>query len=415
MLNFCPKCGNKLYGDKFCANCGADLSKYGEGAATTSGSALDDALSNLAGLANEKSQAEKLRVMIIRGKYDEAKTICDELIDNSPMDKVGYIGLVRIASKNFKEYEGKEIEEQIRIAEEIFGAGELLLDSEYAQYINARKQYLDKKAAEEECRRIESEKTETERKRIEEEKAEAERRRIETEMLEAELASAQREKNRKITLLKDNFHVNECADGTFAITGVIDEEQSDFDIPPNIVSEIGDNAFEGCEMEEIYIPYGVKKIGKEAFQNCYNLKEVNIPSSVKSIGYDAFFGCDDLEIVNINISSELASNGISGIFPSGTLYISFGYGVNEIGDNAFEECEIDEIEIPEGVTKIGDEAFQNCENLKRITIPSSVKSIGYDAFFGCDNLEIVYLSYDSSLTRQDLIDLIPDECEIKRK
>ena len=109
MLNFCPKCGRKLCGDKFCANCGADLSKYGGtfdssinfASDNSLDSALDSALENLFNLANEQqAEADKLRVFIIRGMYDEATKFCNQMIERNPMDKAGYIGLVRIASKN---------------------------------------------------------------------------------------------------------------------------------------------------------------------------------------------------------------------------------------------------------------------------------------------------------------------------
>ena len=284
-----------------------------------------------------------------------------------------------------------------------------------------------RKKAEAELRRMEEERAEAELKRIEAEKAEVERIAREAEELrrraeeenrrraeQERIASLRRERNNKIVLLKDTFYVDECSDGTFVITGIIDEDESEFDIP-DIVSKIGDNAFEECEIEEIEIPKGVTSIGDEAFQNCTRLTTITIPSSVETIGNDAFYGCDNLETIYIELSAALASHGISGVFPSGTLQVSFAIGVEKIGDNAFEECEIDEIEIPEGVTSIGDEAFQNCTRLTTITIPGSVETIGNDAFYGCDNLETVYLAYDSPLTKGDLIGLVPDDCEIIRK
>lgn len=66
MLKFCPKCGNKLFGDRFCGNCGADLTKYGAGAQDASAT-LDDALGNLMGFASEKATKEneaKLKKMM---------------------------------------------------------------------------------------------------------------------------------------------------------------------------------------------------------------------------------------------------------------------------------------------------------------------------------------------------------------
>lgn len=48
MLKFCPECGSKTNGGKFCGGCGADLSKYGESGASSvdinANSTLDDAM-----------------------------------------------------------------------------------------------------------------------------------------------------------------------------------------------------------------------------------------------------------------------------------------------------------------------------------------------------------------------------------
>lgn len=147
MLNFCPKCGSKLCDDKFCTNCGVDLIKYGEGATepqnTNSDSAFEEALRTLLDLEDEMSPEQTLRLKIIFGNYDEAKQICDDLIVIDPTNKIGYIGLVRLASQNYKVYEGEDITEYIRIAEDVFANTDVLSsDQGYKQYITARKQYF---------------------------------------------------------------------------------------------------------------------------------------------------------------------------------------------------------------------------------------------------------------------------------
>lgn len=50
------------------------------------------------------------------------------------------------------------------------------------------------------------------------------------------------------------------------------------------VTVIGEKAFEGCTCTQIELSSGIKKIEKEAFSDCANLKKVTIPSSVAEIG-----------------------------------------------------------------------------------------------------------------------------------
>ena len=54
------------------------------------------------------------------------------------------------------------------------------------------------------------------------------------------------------------------------------------------VTEIGKYVFRDCPVTEVILPEGLKKIGRQQFWGCDNLKSITIPSSVTEIGYDAF-------------------------------------------------------------------------------------------------------------------------------
>lgn len=108
------------------------------------------------------------------------------------------------------------------------------------------------------------------------------------------------------------------------------------------LTEISDDAFNGCSFEEIYIPSGVTRIGNSAFEGCDYLTAITIPS-----------------------------------------------GVTYIGSSAFEDCtEITELVLPSGLKTIGDSAFASMENLTSINIPNTVTSFGDGVFTGCDSLEL---------------------------
>lgn len=103
------------------------------------------------------------------------------------------------------------------------------------------------------------------------------------------------------------------------------------------VTEITDEAFQGCHFRSIVIPEGIVRIGANAFDVCVLLKEVSIPESVRQIGQAAFGDCNSLESVI----------------------------------------------MAEGVTEIEAAAFEACTSLNSVNIPDSVTKIGAGAFFGC--------------------------------
>lgn len=74
----------------------------------------------------------------------------------------------------------------------------------------------------------------------------------------------------------------------------------------------------GCK--NTIIPYGVTKIGSQAFYNCSGLTSIEIPSSVTDIGQYAFASCSDLTSIEIPSSvTNIGSNAFDGI---NTIYYS---------------------------------------------------------------------------------------------
>ena len=100
------------------------------------------------------------------------------------------------------------------------------------------------------------------------------------------------------------------------ITGCDNRFEGALEIPSLIdgvaVVEIGWKAFADCELEELHLRAGIKKIEDSAFASCESLKSVEIPGSVESVGVGAFSKCAGLEELRL------------------------GTGIKEIGKDAFD-------------------------------------------------------------------------------
>ena len=135
------------------------------------------------------------------------------------------------------------------------------------------------------------------------------------------------------------------------------------------LTEIPASMFYGCEkLVNVTIPDGVKKIGDNAFTQCFSLNSMELPASLESIGAEAFFGCEMLQQM---------------VLPD---------SVSEIGNAAFYDCSLlRSVTLSKNLKAIPDEAFGNCVCLKEITIPDGVKEIGFEVFWGCSALNTVVI------------------------
>lgn len=125
---------------------------------------------------------------------------------------------------------------------------------------------------------------------------------------------------------------------------------------PDSVSQIGEEAFCGCNISSVTLSANMRIISQYAFNFCEKLSTINL-SDVSIIGSGAFSGCTELK--NVSFSSE-------------TTIIS---------DSAFRNCEkLSDIILPVSLTYIDDNAFANCNSMKLMSIPSRVRYIGYRAF-----------------------------------
>lgn len=137
---------------------------------------------------------------------------------------------------------------------------------------------------------------------------------------------------------------------------------------PASVIRIGKSAFEGCwDLRTMNIPGDGVKIGENAFKYCQNLREVTLPPTICHFGKSAFESCEQLR------------------------KISLPPGLTKISPFLFHRCvRLRDCGIPNGVTTIGESAFSSTA-LQDAIIPHSVVTMGNSVFSGCSKLENVRL------------------------
>ena len=192
---------------------------------------------------------------------------------------------------------------------------------------------------------------------------------------------------------------------------------------PDSVTQMGTDVFRSCEnIDTCTIGSGLTEIPKSTFY-LSNISAITIPSNIETIGYSAFSYCTDLQsvefeegcqvisgyafqntdkLVNIEFPNSLREIGSRAFEGSGLKYVAIPIYVEEIGSNAFANCDsltgvsigakivgeaaffwctgLTSVAMNNGVEEIGSSCFTNCSNLNSISLPSTIKSIGKWAF-----------------------------------
>lgn len=130
---------------------------------------------------------------------------------------------------------------------------------------------------------------------------------------------------------------------------------------------IGDYAFEGCDINHITLSDNLENIGDHAFENCANITDLTKFSNVTGIGSYAF--------ANTDLTSA--------VIPS---------YVDRIASYTFKDCEkLTSVDIHNEVYSVGAYAFENCSALTSVAVPNSVTSYGDGVFYGCNSLTTMTL------------------------
>lgn len=191
------------------------------------------------------------------------------------------------------------------------------------------------------------------------------------------------------------------------------------------VTEIADNAFQGCtSLKKVVFGGSIVKIGNYAFASCTALEHLGIPESVTEIGARAFAG-SNIKAFHIPASvQKVGANAFEGWQEEQTIFVAGfanaaeadeawvawqsgcnalityetgddAYGANltftKIGNGEVSVCASTEIigaitipEVYKGllVKEIEANGFAGCTSVTNITLPASLTEIGDGAFDG---------------------------------
>ena len=131
-------------------------------------------------------------------------------------------------------------------------------------------------------------------------------------------------------------------------------------IIPYTVKEIRDNAFSNNqEIEEVEFQTktnkegmveGCKKLGNNAFKQCYNLSKINLPDTILSIGAQSFN--DDKKITSIILPSKLETIGHHAFCNTSITDVNVPGTLQDITYEVFQISTLNNVTLNEGITKI---------------------------------------------------------------
>ena len=193
-------------------------------------------------------------------------------------------------------------------------------------------------------------------------------------------------------------------------------------ILPNTIEEIDDGAFRNLSsLEKINCPSSLKRIGNFTFDSCTSLKEIDLNVGLKEIGNYAFVRCNLQQIyipstvtkigagilpenkflgkitvsrdnkIYSDMDCDIIYNKANNTIIQGCLFSEIPQSAKTIANSAFNGILLRNIEIPSNIKNIEDFAFANCMNLQTIILNEGLESIGQYAFARNINIQSINL------------------------
>ena len=158
------------------------------------------------------------------------------------------------------------------------------------------------------------------------------------------------------------------------------------------IKSIGSNAFTGCGIEDLTITKTINNIGTTAFGSCPNLKTLKYPITSITFTTDIFTGSTKLNTIEIYGTGSMQlythRNQPWNSIKNQIEIITFGEGIDRIGNYSFEETGKLKTINWGGVKQIGEQSFAS-SGLTNISISTKVTTIETNAFINCKSLTTV--------------------------
>lgn len=176
--------------------------------------------------------------------------------------------------------------------------------------------------------------------------------------------------------------------------------------------ELGSGVFTNCRaLNNIVLPDTLTTIGSSTFSGCWGLTSIGISKNVSSIDSKAFSNCKNLNefVVDENNNNYCSVDGVLYnndkttlvLYPnarSGKFVIP--EGVKTIGDNAFYQTLLTEVEMSDNITVINEKAFYDSETLSVVKLSKNITEIGLSAFAYCSITSIELPNSLTALSKQ---------------
>lgn len=156
---------------------------------------------------------------------------------------------------------------------------------------------------------------------------------------------------------------------------------------PDTLQYIYSSAFEGCtNLKQITLPAGFKEVQDCAFKNCKKLNKISITGNI--IGKNAFENCYELTDVKMSNTVQTIESGAF-LNCNELEQIVLSNNLQTLGDSAFQGCTmLKNVIVPYKVTTINSNTFKDCTKLEQVTILENVSEISKNAFSYFDEVTI---------------------------
>lgn len=196
----------------------------------------------------------------------------------------------------------------------------------------------------------------------------------------------------EIELLNIDDDVWWISDGVLEDCRLCDEEVR---IPDGVI-EIGDYPFDSYEIERIYLPRSVAKIGNCSFQICSGVQEIHIANKDIILQNECFCELENLKSVyiggrKVEVVVTYGSYGPKGgqgncveKYVGESEVYTVDSDIKKLGKASFSNnIALKQVSIPQSVVEIDDRAFLGYGSLERVELPDTLEIIGWRAFEGC--------------------------------